>query len=138
MSSSSPARMPRPNGGDGPLHQNTALAHSNAVCGADFADQPRDRKVSRFGDFAIPGLGISKTRGPWTLELATAATFFSENDDFLGGKTREQDPIYSVKGGLIYGFRNGIWVALNGTYFTGGWHRVAISLGRRALAVGAL
>ena len=88
--------------------------------------------------FVKPELGLSKTWGPWTLELATAATFFSENDDFLGGKTREQDPIYSVKGGLIYGFRNGIWVALNGTYFTGGWHRVAISLGRRALAVGAL
>ena len=70
--------------------------------------------------FVKPELGLSKTWGPWTLELATAATFFSENDDFLGGKTREQDPIYSVKGGLIYGFRNGIWVALNGTYFTGG------------------
>ncbi|MBS1223119.1 MAG: hypothetical protein H6R23_2739 [Proteobacteria bacterium] len=25
-----------------------------------------------------------------------------------------------MKGGLIYGFGNGIWVALNGTYFTGG------------------
>ncbi len=67
-----------------------------------------------------PELGVSKVWGPWTLELATAATFFSDNDDFLDGKTREQEPIYSVKGGLIYGFRNGIWVALNGTYFTGG------------------
>ncbi len=70
--------------------------------------------------FIKPELGLSKAWGPWTLELATAATFFADNDDFLGGQTREQDPIYSVKGGLIYGFRNGIWVALNGTYFTGG------------------
>jgi len=70
--------------------------------------------------FVKPELGLSKAWGPWTLELATAATFFADNDDFLEGKTREQDPIYSVKGGLIYGFRNGIWVALNGAYFTGG------------------
>ncbi len=70
--------------------------------------------------FVKPELGLSKTWGPWTLELATAATFFADNDDFLGGKTREQDPIYSVQGGLIYGFRNGIWAALNDTYFTGG------------------
>jgi hypothetical protein len=70
--------------------------------------------------FVKPELGFSKVWGPWTLELATAATFFADNNDFLGGKTREQDPIYSVQGGLIYGFRNGIWVALNGTYFTGG------------------
>lgn len=70
--------------------------------------------------FAKPELGLSKAWGPWTLELATAVTFFGDNDDFLGGKTREQDPIYSVQGGLIYGFRNGIWMALNGTYFTGG------------------
>ena len=70
--------------------------------------------------FVKPELGVSKAWGSWTLELATAVTFFSDNDDFLDGKTREQDPIYSVKGGLIYGFRNGIWVALNGTYLTGG------------------
>ena len=70
--------------------------------------------------FIKPELGLSKAWGPWTLELATAVTFFADNDDFLSGKTREQDPIYSVKGGLIYSFRNGIWVALNGTYFTGG------------------
>lgn len=70
--------------------------------------------------FVKPELGFSKTWDAWTLELATAATFFSDNDDFLDSKTRQQDPIYSVKGGLIYGLRNGIWVALNGTYFTGG------------------
>ena len=70
--------------------------------------------------FVKPELGLSKAWGQWTLELATAVTFFEDNDDFLSGKTREQDPIYSVKGGLIYGFRNGIWVALNGAYLTGG------------------
>ncbi|MDQ5908543.1 MAG: hypothetical protein QG599_634 [Pseudomonadota bacterium] len=70
--------------------------------------------------FIKPELGVSKTWGPWTLELATGATIFADNHEFLGNKTRKQDPIYSVQGGVIYGFRNGIWVAFNGTYFTGG------------------
>jgi hypothetical protein len=70
--------------------------------------------------FIKPELGLSKAWASWTLELATSATFFTDNDDFLGGKNREQDPIYSVDGGLIYSFPHNIWVALNGTYFTGG------------------
>jgi hypothetical protein len=65
-------------------------------------------------------LGLSKALGPWTLELATAGAIFGENDNFMGGQRREQDPIYSVQGGVVYNFPRGIWVALNGTYFTGG------------------
>lgn len=70
--------------------------------------------------FVRPELGVSKALGRWTLELAAAATFYTDNDDFYGGQTREQDPIYSVQGGVIYGFKNGVWLALNGTYYTGG------------------
>lgn len=67
-----------------------------------------------------PELGISKAWGRWTFELIPGVTFYTDNDDFLGGKTRKQDPIYSVQGHVIYGFRSGIWAALNGTYYTGG------------------
>ena len=67
-----------------------------------------------------PELGISKTWAPFTLELAGAATFYTDNDDFFIGKTRSQDPLYSLQGHLIYSFRSGIWGALNGTYYTGG------------------
>jgi len=70
--------------------------------------------------FVKPELGASKAWGPWTLELSTAATIFGDNDDFYGGQQREQDPIYSLQGHLVYGFRSGIWAALTGTYFTGG------------------
>jgi hypothetical protein len=65
-------------------------------------------------------LGVSKAWKPWILELAAGVTFFTDNNDFLGGKTREQDPIYSVQGGVIYNFPSGAWVGLNGTYYTGG------------------
>jgi hypothetical protein len=45
-----------------------------------------------------PELGISKASGLWTLELAGAVAFYQDNDNFLDGQTREQDPIYSVQG----------------------------------------
>ena len=70
--------------------------------------------------FVKPELGVSKAWGPWTLELATAATIFGDNDDFYGGQRREQDPLYSLQGHLVYSFRSGIWAAVTGTYFTGG------------------
>jgi hypothetical protein len=67
-----------------------------------------------------PEMGISQALGRWTLEAAAGATFYTKNDDFFGGKTREQDPIYSLQGHLIYNFPRGIWGALNATYYTGG------------------
>ena len=67
-----------------------------------------------------PELGLSKAFGPLTLELAAGVTFYTDNDDFFGGQTREQDPLYSVQGHVIYGFSSGIWIALDGTWYTGG------------------
>ena len=67
-----------------------------------------------------PEVGISKALGPVTLELAGAATFYTDNDDYFGGQKREQDPLYSLQGHFIYSFRRGVWGALDGTYFRGG------------------
>ena len=67
-----------------------------------------------------PEVGISKAIGPWTMEVTAAATFFTDNDDFFGGNTLAQDPLYSLQGHLIYGFRSGIWASLDATYFAGG------------------
>ena len=44
----------------------------------------------------------------------------TDNDNFFGGKTLKQDPIYSVQGHLVYHFGSGVWGALDGTYYTGG------------------
>lgn len=71
-----------------------------------------------------PDIGISKAAGPFTLELGLAASFFTTNHDFFGGKTRQQDPVYSTRANLIYNFRNGVWMSLNGTFYTGGRTRV--------------
>jgi len=67
-----------------------------------------------------PELGVSHASGPWTFEAAVAATHFTENDEYSGGRSRKQDPIYSLQGGAIYGFGRGKWIALHGNYYTGG------------------
>lgn len=67
-----------------------------------------------------PEVGVSKAVGPWTLEFSAAVTLYTDNTDFLGGNTRSQDPVYSMQGHAIYGFRSGIWASLDATYFTGG------------------
>ena len=70
--------------------------------------------------FFKPELGISKAWGPLTLDFATSVTLYTDNRDFLDGKTRAQAPLYSVQGHVIYSLPYGIWVGLNGTYYTGG------------------
>lgn len=72
-----------------------------------------------------PEVGISKALGPVTLELATGVTLYTDNGNFLGGKTLERDPIYSVEGHLVYNFGRGAWGAVDGTYYTGGRTTVA-------------
>jgi hypothetical protein len=66
-----------------------------------------------------PELGISKTLGPLTLELSTGVRFYTDNNDFLDGKTLQLSPVYSVQGHLIYSFTPGIWLGLDGLYYTG-------------------
>ncbi len=67
-----------------------------------------------------PGLGISKAIRKFRLELSTDATFYTENGDFFGGHTLEQDPIYSVQAHVSYDFGRGVWAAADGTYYFGG------------------
>jgi len=61
-----------------------------------------------------------KVDGRLTLELAAGVSFYTDNDDFLSGQTRTQDPIYSVQGHALYSLRSGIWLAVDGAYYTGG------------------
>lgn len=67
-----------------------------------------------------PELGISKAVGRWTLELAVAASFYQDNDEYVVDRTREQDPIYSAQCSVIYSFPRGVWIAAGATYFAGG------------------
>ena len=67
-----------------------------------------------------PELGISKAIGPLTLELMAAVIYYTENDNFFGGSTVTQDPIYSAQTHLTYNLGSGNWVAVDAVYYTGG------------------
>jgi len=66
-----------------------------------------------------PEVGISKTWGPLTLELASGIRFYTDNNDFLDGKTLQVSPVYSVQAHLIYSITPGIWLGLDALYYTG-------------------
>jgi hypothetical protein len=70
--------------------------------------------------FIKPDIGISKAFGQLTLELSQGATFFTNNSDFFGGKTLEQDPLYTTQVHVTYDFGRGVWGALDAVYDYGG------------------
>jgi len=67
-----------------------------------------------------PELGMSKSWGPLTVELAGSATLETANNDFLLATRRTQKPIYMVQAHLIYNLPRGTWAAATITYLTGG------------------
>jgi len=67
-----------------------------------------------------PELGLSQPIGNWFVDLAAGVWLFTENNDFFGGNTRKQDPIYSYQTHIGYNFRPGLWLAADATYYTGG------------------
>jgi len=71
-----------------------------------------------------PEFGISRAIGRWVFEGAASAVFYTDNNDFDTGKTRQQDPIYSAQGHVIYTFPGNKWMAVGATYYTGGRTRV--------------
>jgi hypothetical protein len=46
-------------------------------------------------------------------------TFYTNNGDFFGGNTLQQDPLYSVQAHVSYDFGRGVWGAVDGTYYLG-------------------
>jgi hypothetical protein len=67
-----------------------------------------------------PGIGASQAIGPWRLELAGMATIYTSNNNFLGGKTLSQNPMYSTESHVIYYFENTAWISADATYYIGG------------------
>jgi hypothetical protein len=67
-----------------------------------------------------PELGVSKTWGPVTFELASGIRFYTDNNDFLESHTLQLSPVYSVQGHLIYSITPGIWLGFDALYYTGG------------------
>lgn len=64
-------------------------------------------------------LGALHKRQKWTLETTGAVWLYSENDDFFGGRTLEQDPHLFLQGHLTYQHTPRQWSALGIGYSTG-------------------
>ena len=67
-----------------------------------------------------PELGVSKPKGRWTFEAIGGAWLFTTNKSFLGTSRREQKPMASVQGSVIYTLRPRMWVSGNATFYSGG------------------
>ncbi|HSE33549.1 MAG TPA: transporter [Pyrinomonadaceae bacterium] len=67
-----------------------------------------------------PEIGISKPLGRWTIESAGGTWLFTPNNNFFGGSRREQRPLLSMQGGVIYTIRRRMWASANATYYRGG------------------
>jgi hypothetical protein len=67
-----------------------------------------------------PEVGVSQAWGRWTFEAAAGVAFYTDNDAFLGGNVRSQDPLFGVQAHAIYYFNDATWVALDATFYTGG------------------
>jgi hypothetical protein len=67
-----------------------------------------------------PEIGVSHPVGHWTLEGAAGVWLFEDNNEFFGGRRREQDPMTSVQAHVSYTFRPRLWLSLDATFYDGG------------------
>lgn len=70
-----------------------------------------------------PEVGISRAygaSGQWVVEAMAGVWIFTDNTDFLGGRTREQDPIAATQVHVTHKFTRTMWLAANANFFTGG------------------
>ena len=67
-----------------------------------------------------PQIGVVHNWDKWAAELTTSAWFFTDNDEFSGNKTREQNPLLAVQSHVIYTFRPGFWASVSAAYGSGG------------------
>jgi hypothetical protein len=67
-----------------------------------------------------PEIGVFHPIGNWLLEGSIGVWLFGDNDNYFGGRFREQDPLASMQAHVSYTFRPRLWVALNGTFYDGG------------------
>lgn len=60
-----------------------------------------------------PEVAVSQAYQHWIFEGAVGAWLFTENDDYFGGSTLAQRPLFFVKGSAIYSFRRGLWASVS-------------------------
>jgi hypothetical protein len=67
-----------------------------------------------------PEIGLSQTYGKWVVEFMLGAWFFTDNTDFAGGRTREQDRIVVTQVHFTRRFSSAMWLAADANFYQGG------------------
>ncbi len=67
-----------------------------------------------------PEIGVVHVIGHWAIDVYVGGWFFTDNTDFIGGMTREQDPILSTQFHVRYLFKPWV-VGGRRRQFLAGW-----------------
>jgi hypothetical protein len=67
-----------------------------------------------------PEVGISKRFKHVYAEFYSGVWFYTQNNEFLGDKDLQQEPVLSFQGHANYYFKNQMWVGININWFSGG------------------
>jgi hypothetical protein len=121
-----------PVAGPGQSRQGATTQRVNTVVGAAIAvsvplGNYLEEKLLNLGQnryIIRPQIGMVHTRGPWSYELTGSTFFFTDNDAFFDGKSRQQDPIFAIQAHLIRVFQPGLWASVSAAYGWGGENTV--------------
>jgi hypothetical protein len=67
-----------------------------------------------------PELGVSHPAGRWLFDAYAGVWFFTDNDEFFGGVTRKQAPLFTFQVHVSYTIKPSLWVAFDATFYSGG------------------
>ncbi len=82
-----------------------------------------DEKLINIGQnrFIIrPQVGMVHNWNNWSYELTGSLFIFSDNNNFFGGQTKKQEPIFALQTHLIKRFNSKVWASLSASYGIGG------------------
>jgi hypothetical protein len=87
-----------------------------------------------------PQVGAVHTRGRWSFEATGDVWLYTDNDEFFGGRRREQEPLYTLQAHVAYTYGPGLWVIASAAYATGAQSTIdgVAKNDRREDVVGAL
>jgi len=71
-----------------------------------------------------PQIGISQAFRRWTFEATATGWIFTNNSEYFGDLTLEQDTIFALQGHVIYTIRPGFWIAFDAGVLDGGTTRI--------------
>jgi hypothetical protein len=71
-----------------------------------------------------PEAAVIRNLGPWMFEIYGGAWLFTDNDNYVNGQVRSQDPIASLQFSARRTFRPGLWVSGNANFYRGGRTKV--------------